>query len=98
MQNVMISIIVPIYNVEQYLKACVDSILLQTYRNMEIILVDDGSPDNCPQICDEYAKKDERIRVIHQQNKGLSGARNTGIENAQGELNQLWLRICIHML
>lgn len=85
MQNEMISIVVPIYNVEQYLKSCVDSILSQTYRNTEIILVDDGSPDNCPRICDEYAKKDERIRVIHQKNKGLSGARNTGIDNARGE-------------
>lgn len=85
MQNEMISIIVPIYNVEQYLKACVDSIRSQTYKNIEIILVDDGSPDECPQLCDEYAKVDARIRVIHQKNKGLSGARNTGIDSATGE-------------
>ncbi len=85
MQGKKISLIVPIYNVEKFLSACIESIMKQTYENIEIILVDDGSPDNCPQICDEYAKKDERIRVIHQKNKGLSGARNTGIDNAQGE-------------
>ena len=84
-QGKKISIIVPIYNVEKYLPGCIDSILKQTYENMEIILVDDGSPDNCPAICDEYEKKDTRIRVIHQKNSGLSGARNTGIDNAQGE-------------
>lgn len=84
-QGKKISVIVPIYNVEKYLPACIDSILQQTYKDMEIILVDDGSPDNCPQICDEYGKKDERIRVVHQKNKGLSGARNTGIDIAQGE-------------
>lgn len=84
-QGKKISLIVPIYNVEKYLPSCIDSILKQTYVDMEVILVDDGSPDNCPAICDEYAKKDERIHVIHQQNKGLSGARNTGIEYAQGE-------------
>ena len=81
----MISLIVPIYNVEKFLPSCIESIMRQTYKNIEIILVDDGSPDSCPQICDEYAEKDERIRVIHQKNKGLSGARNTGIANAQGE-------------
>ena len=80
-----ISIIIPIYNVEKYLPACVESILQQTYKNLEVILVDDGSPDRCPVICDELAQKDERIRVIHQKNKGLSGARNTGIDNAQGD-------------
>lgn len=84
-QEKKISIIVPIYNVENYLPSCIDSILKQTYENLEIILVDDGSPDNCPTICDKYEKSDDRIRVIHQKNKGLSGARNTGIENAQGE-------------
>lgn len=84
-QGKKISLIVPIYNVENYLPSCIDSILNQTYEDIEIILVDDGSPDNCPAICDEYSKKDRRIRVIHQKNKGLSGARNTGIENAQGE-------------
>lgn len=80
-----ISIIIPIYNVEKYLPACVESILQQTYKNLEIILVDDGSPDRCPVICDDLAQKDDRIRVIHQKNKGLSGARNTGIENARGD-------------
>ncbi len=80
-----ISIIIPIYNVEKYLPACVESILQQTYKNLEVILVDDGSPDRCPAICDELAQKDDRIRVIHQKNKGLSGARNTGIDNAQGD-------------
>ena len=81
----MISIIVPVYNVEKYLKKCVDSILNQTYRNVEIILVDDGSPDNCPAICDSYAKKDKRIRVIHKKNGGLVNARKSGLEIAQGE-------------
>ena len=72
----LISVVVPIYNVENYIKKCVDSILSQTYKNLEIILVDDGSPDNCPQICDEYAQKDNRIKVIHKENVGLSDARN----------------------
>lgn len=81
----LISIIVPIYNVEQYLGECVDSILSQTYKNLEIILVDDGSPDNCGAICDEYAKKDKRIRVIHKENGGLSSARNAGLDVATGE-------------
>ena len=61
----LISVIVPIYNVEDYLERCVDSIINQTYKNLEIILVDDGSPDNCPQMCDDYAKKDSRIKVVH---------------------------------
>lgn len=80
-----ITVIVPIYNVEPYLERCVNSILNQSYQNLEIILVDDGSPDNCGAICDEFAKKDDRIVVIHQKNKGLSGARNTGLENATGD-------------
>lgn len=80
-----ISIIVPIYKVEKYLSRCVDSILNQTFTDFECILVDDGSPDNCPEICDEYAKRDKRIRVIHKQNGGLSDARNAGIDIAQGE-------------
>ena len=75
-----ISIIVPVYKVESYLQACVDSILRQTFRDFELILVDDGSPDRCGAICDEYAKKDARVEVIHQKNGGLSVARNTGIE------------------
>lgn len=80
-----ISVIVPIYKVEDYLHRCVDSIINQTYTNLEIILVDDGSPDNCSRICDEYAKKDSRIRVIHKKNGGLSDARNAGIDIATGE-------------
>lgn len=80
-----ISVIVPVYKVEKYLHECVDSILAQTFSDFELILVDDGSPDNCGKICDEYAAKDSRVRVIHQENQGLSGARNSGIEIAQGE-------------
>ncbi|MBR5509665.1 MAG: glycosyltransferase family 2 protein [Lachnospiraceae bacterium] len=83
--NPLISIIVPVYKVEKYLERCVESLLSQTYQNLELILVDDGSPDRCPEICDAYAKKDERIRVIHQNNAGLSGARNAGIDVAKGE-------------
>lgn len=83
--NCRFSIIVPVYNVEEYLNQCVDSVLSQTYTNFELILVDDGSPDNCPQICDEYARRDSRIRVIHQQNGGLSSARNVGLKNANGD-------------
>ena len=79
------SIIVPIYKVEKYLNKCIDSILNQTYQDFELILVDDGSPDNCPQICDEYAEKDKRVRVIHKNNAGLVAARNTGIKAAKGE-------------
>lgn len=81
----LISVIVPIYKVEQYLDDCVQSIVNQTYQKLEIILVDDGSPDGCPGLCDEWAKKDSRIRVIHQQNAGLSAARNAGLEIAQGD-------------
>lgn len=80
-----ISVIVPVYKVEQYLQRCVQSICQQTCRNTEIILVDDGSPDNCGAFCDEYAQKDERIRVIHKVNGGLSSARNAGIEIATGK-------------
>ena len=79
------SIVVPIYKVENYLRECVDSILGQTFEDYEIILVDDGSPDSCPIICDEYAKKDNRIKVIHQINSGLACARNSGIKAAAGE-------------
>ena len=81
----LISVIVPVYNVEQHIHKCIDSIINQTYKNLEIILVDDGSPDKCPKICDEYAKKDKRIKVIHQKNKGVSVARNNGIKKAIGE-------------
>lgn len=85
MSNPLISVIVPIYNVEKYLPRCVESIINQEYKNLEIILVNDGSPDSCPQICDEYAKKDNRIKVIHKENGGLSDARNAGMEIATGE-------------
>ena len=81
----LISVIVPVYKVEKYLRRCVDSIINQTYKNLEIILVDDGSPDNCPAICDEYAKKDYRIKVIHKENGGLSSARNAGLDIADGK-------------
>lgn len=80
-----ISIIVPVYKVEKYLKKCVDSILNQTFKDFELILVDDGSPDNCGKICDEYAHKDSRVKVIHKENGGLSSARNAGLDIAQGE-------------
>ena len=86
----LVSVIVPVYKVEAYLQTCVDSILEQHYENIEIILVDDGSPDRCPMICEEYAKKDPRIRVIHQENRGLPAARNTGLRAASGE----WI-ICV---
>ena len=85
MKNYLVSVIVPIYRVEQYLDRCVSSIVNQTYKNIEIILVNDGSPDNCPKICDEWAKKDKRIKVIHKQNGGLSDARNSGLDKATGK-------------
>ena len=81
----VVSVIVPIYNIERYINRCIDSILDQTYTLLEIILVDDGSTDNCSQICDDYAKKDQRIIVIHKKNSGLSDARNSGIEVAHGD-------------
>lgn len=85
MSNVKVSIIVPIYNVEKYLDRCMDSLLNQTLKDIEIIMVDDGSPDNCPQMCDEYAKKDNRVKVIHKRNAGLGEARNSGLEIVVGE-------------
>ena len=81
----MISVIVPVYNTEKFLNRCVDSILNQTYKDLEILLVDDGSTDKSSTICEEYASLDKRIKVIHRENGGLSAARNTGIENAKGE-------------
>lgn len=83
--NVLISVIVPVYKVEKYLDRCVESIAVQSYRNLEIILVDDGSPDKCGSMCDSWTAKDQRIRVIHKQNGGLSDARNTGIQASKGE-------------
>lgn len=84
MEN-LITVIIPIYKVEKYLRKCVDSVTAQTHKNLEIILVDDGSPDGCGEICDEYAKRDERIKVIHKENGGLSDARNAGLDIASGE-------------
>ena len=80
-----ISIIVPIYKIERYLHQCIDSILEQTFTDFELLLIDDGSQDRCPAICDEYAEKDERIRVFHKPNGGLTSARNCGLDNAKGE-------------
>lgn len=85
MKQPLISIIIPVYKVEKYIHECLDSVLEQSYKNLEIILIDDGSPDNCPKICEDYAKNDKRIIVIHQKNQGLSAARNTGIKNSKGE-------------
>ncbi len=80
-----ISVIIPVYNVELYLRQCLDSVINQTYHNLEIIVIDDGSPDNCGKICDEYAKKDSRIVVIHKENEGVSAARNDGLEIVTGD-------------
>lgn len=84
--NPLVTVIIPVYNVEKYLAKCVESVLTQTYTNLEIILVDDGSPDTCPKICDELAESDGRIRVIHKKNGGLSSARNAGLAITKGEL------------
>ena len=107
----LITVVVPIYNVERYLKECVESIINQTYLNLEIILVDDESPDHCGEICDYYQKIDHRIKVIHQKNRGLSGARNVAIDIAKGEyitfidsddyieldmIEMLYKQICLH--
>ena len=80
-ENHLISVIIPVYNVEQYLDRCLESVVNQTYKNLEIILVDDGSPDNCPKMCDEWAKKDSRIKVIHKQNGGASSSRPVFLED-----------------
>lgn len=85
MNKPLVSVIVPCYKVEQYLPKCIDSIIAQTYENLEIWLVDDGSPDRCGEICDEYAEKDKRLNVIHKENGGLSDARNAAIDRATGE-------------
>ena len=81
----MISVIVPVYKAEMYLRRCIDSILAQTYKDFELLLIDDGSPDNCGAICDEYAAKDSRVHVFHKENGGVSSARNLGLDNARGE-------------
>lgn len=86
-----ISVIIPVYNVEKYLCRCVDSVLLQTFIDFELILIDDGSPDNCGSICDEYAQRDKRVFVIHTENKGVSSARNTGIEWALSNSDSQWI-------
>ncbi len=85
-KDILASIIVPVYDVEKYLPACIESILRQTWKNIQVILIDDGSPDWCGQICDQYARKDPRIEVIHQKNQGLSCARNAGLAAARGEV------------
>ena len=85
MRKGVVSVVLPIYNVEKYLSRCLESVVNQSYRKLEIILVDDESPDKCPEICDKWAAKDSRIKVIHKKNGGLGHARNTGIENATGE-------------
>jgi glycosyltransferase involved in cell wall biosynthesis len=102
--NELISVIIPVYKVEAYLTVCVESVLAQTYEQLEIILVDDGSPDNCPKICDEFAARDSRIRVIHKENGGLSSARNAGIDAARGEYlafldsDDLWTPVFLERL
>ena len=85
MEKDLVSIVIPIYNVEKYLDRCIESVVNQTYRNLEILLIDDQSPDNCPRMCDDWAVKDNRIKVIHKKNGGLGMARNSGIEIATGE-------------
>ena len=85
MKNPAISVIVPVYNVEPYLVRCLDSILAQTFTDFELLLIDDGSPDRCGEICDDYAQKDSRVRVFHQRNAGVSCARNKGLDSAKGQ-------------
>ena len=83
-----VSIVIPIYKAEKYLSTCIDSVLGQTYKDLEVILVDDASPDRCGDICEEYAKKDSRVRVIHKENEGVSKARNAGLAIATGDYVQ----------
>lgn len=85
MKNPTISVIVPVYKAEKYLTHCIDSILNQSFTDLELLLIDDGSPDRSGEICDKYARKDSRIRVFHQQNGGVSRARNNGLAHAQGQ-------------
>lgn len=84
-EKIKFSVVLPIYNVEKYLNRCLDSVMNQTYKKLEIILVDDGSPDNCPQMCDNWAKVDDRIKVVHKKNAGLGEARNSGLDVATGD-------------
>ena len=86
-----VSVIIPVYKTEKYLRRCVDSVLNQTFTDLEVILVDDGSPDGCPGICDAYAKIDSRVKVIHKTNGGQAEARNTGLSNATGEYVISWI-------
>ena len=81
----LISVIIPVYKVERYLPRCIDSILSQTYKNIELLLIDDGSPDSSGDICDEYAEKDPRVRMFHKENGGVSSARNLGLDEAKGD-------------
>lgn len=85
MEQPKISIIIPVYNVEKYLNRCIESVVNQSFKELEIILVDDGSPDNCPKMCDDWATKDSRIKIVHKKNEGLGLARNTGMQHATGE-------------
>lgn len=84
-EKIKFSVVLPIYNVEKYLNRCLDSVMNQTYKKLEIILVDDGSPDNCPQMCDNWEKVDDRIKVVHKKNAGLGEARNSGLDVATGD-------------
>lgn len=86
----LISIVIPVYKVEEYLEKCINSVVNQTYKNLEVILVDDGSPDNCGSICDNFTKKDNRIKVIHKENGGLSDARNAGIKVATRKIHYIY--------
>ena len=85
MEKIILSVIIPVYNVEKYLRKCVDSVLAQDIADMEVILIDDGSPDNSGAICDEYAEKDTRVKVIHKENGGAATARNVGLDIARGK-------------
>ena len=85
MQKGLVTVVVPVYKTEKYLDRCISSIVNQTYHDLEILLIDDGSPDHCPELCDAWARKDHRIRVIHKENEGLGMARNTGMDHAHGE-------------